>query len=127
MKKMYLFLALFILMFEGCASLDKVSYYNNSGTWETSSLYYSYEEMPFKIYWNKYEGNNISIYLSPHPLLGRNLALSFSYLPVMIPDIFSLAYQLIAPDTDSLVFETIVVAEKKYLCNRFIEDIIYYQ
>ncbi|MBK6915293.1 MAG: hypothetical protein IPH11_17120 [Ignavibacteriales bacterium] len=99
--------------FFGCASLDSVSYFKNDiytdrSGWKEGPEYYNYSAMPFTIYWNNYIEKEFSIYLTPRPYLGHSLALGFSYVPVMIPNIFSITYNLISPENDSLTFEALI-------------------
>lgn len=108
-------LLFFLAFFYGCASLDRVSYFENrtwDKTWDKGPVLYNYEGMPFELYWNRFHNDDCSIYLSPRPEYGHNIALSFSYLPIMVPNVFSLTYWLIEADNDSLTFEAVVTCDK---------------
>jgi len=108
---------LLINIFFGCASLDSVSYFKNDiytdrSGWKEGPEYYNYSAMPFTLYWNNYIEKEFAIYLTPRPYYGHSLALGFSYVPIMIPNIFSITYNLISPENDSLTFEAMIISSK---------------
>ncbi len=117
MRKTKMNLVYFISIFclSGCASLDTLTYfesYSKMNNWNKSSIYYNYANMNYTLYWNSYEDEHLKIFLSPRPEFGRSIAISFSYLPIMFPNIFSYAYAIFSPENDSLIVEAYISSYK---------------
>ncbi len=120
-KKYIIFSTIIIvILISNCSGLLKLNniernnWWDVSQNWYKSNIYYSYINFDHKIYWDRYDANNITVYICPSPRAGNILFTGIPYYISFFPNIFYFTSTMFKSNDNFYVDMLIVTKNDEY-------------